>query len=266
MFVPNKVLSPENIGTIEVFGVSLSTNTQSVMIALKELGIAYLHHNTMPNSPELHTLSPFGAIPVLMHRPNGMYSGRDSVALYEVLAISRYIDEILSEQESNDPSVRSLLPRLPQSHTRSYADKALTRVEIEQMCAVIIHRVQTVVEDEYVKPYFALRNNGASAADIEAGLGEGLQAAEGVLMLLEAVINQSQKHLNIAGADYMFGSNVTWSDIFLFPILRDFKATKPSILQGDSSSRLPWLTGWVSRFEQRPSAAATLPGTFAASA
>lgn len=37
------------------------------MIAFKELNLPYLHHASMPGSPELYEFSPLGKIPVLVH-------------------------------------------------------------------------------------------------------------------------------------------------------------------------------------------------------
>lgn len=188
------------------------------------------------------------------------------MCLFEPLAIARYIDEILSTKDSEDPLHLSLFPKSVDPHQRNYADLALLRVEVDQISALIVTRVQKTVEDCCVKPYFALRNNGASREDIAVALSENLQAAEEMLVMLERVIQQSQSQLHLVKPDYIFGASVTWADVFLFPILRDFKATESAVLQGGAQERLPWLSAWYARFEKRPSAQQTLATSFAGSA
>lgn len=200
-------------------------------------------------------------VPLLTQRPNSIYSARDRIALYETLAIARYLDEILASKDAEDPSHRTLFPPPIGAHERNYADVALSRVEIDQICSLIMTRVQPIVEDRYVKPFFALRNNGASREDISAALSDSFQAAEEIFVLLERVIANTQEQLKLSNPEYIFG-NLSWADVFLFPVARDFKATNPDLF---TASRLPWLSAWFSRFEQRPSAVATLPTSFAAS-
>lgn len=266
LFVPSSVLSPESLGTIEVFGTILSTQTQSLLIALSELGIKFIHHPAMPNSPEVSQLSPFGTIPVMVHRPSAIYASKDIVCFYEMSAIAQYIDEVLNVQSSAEGKSDALMPKLADSHSGKYADSALLRAEVRQLCSVIRTYIQNVVEDQYVKPYFALRNNGASESDISVALSEQLDTAISALIYLERIIHNVQQKLSIgADADFLFGKP-TWVAAHLFPILRDFRATGPKVLIGGPNERLPHLTKFLQSFENRPSAQAVLKGTFAASA
>ncbi|WFD21565.1 hypothetical protein MEQU1_000218 [Malassezia equina] len=266
IYVPQSVTTPQNIGSVEVFGTSFSTQTQSVLIALNELGIKYIHHHTLPNSPEISDLSPFGSIPVLVHRPNSFYSVEDKVVLFEIGAICHYIDEILNEHGTQSASDVCLFPKLKGSDSRAYADSALLRTEIVQLTSVIKIYLQPVVEDRYVKQFFALRNNGASREDIDTALSESLSIAIEALMYFERLLQKTQNRLRLpADSDFLLGSKMTWVSILLFPILRDFAATQPGVLHGGNNERLPHLTKFLETFSKRPSAAAMLPGSLAGS-
>ncbi|KAI3625743.1 hypothetical protein CBS9595_001104 [Malassezia furfur] len=254
MFVPAKVNTPENIGTVELFGTGLS-----IIIGLKELNIFFMHQPSMPGSSELFEYSPLGTIPVLVHRPNAIYAARDRVVLFEPLAIARYIDEIFGS--SDDPKQPHLFPTPVATHERNYNDNALLRVEIDQISSFVVIQVKKTVENRYVKPFFALRNNGASREDINAALSEAREAAGQILVLLERIIASTQEQLKLVNPEYIFGT-ISWADVFLFPILRDLQATRSGLLE---SGNLPWLSAWLQRFSQRPSAVATLSSSFAGS-
>ncbi|CCU98084.1 unnamed protein product [Malassezia sympodialis ATCC 42132] len=266
IYVPQSVTTPQNIGSVEVFGTSFSTQTQTVLIALNELGIKYIHHHTMPNSPEISEFSPFGTIPVLVHRPNAFYSTDDKVSLFEVSAICRYIDEVLNEHGTQAAPNVNLFPKLKGTDSRTYADSALLRAEIVQLCSVVKTYLQSVVEDRYVKQFFALRNNGATRADIDTALSENLAVAIEALVYFERLLHKTQSRLRISKeSDFLLGREMTWVSVLLFPILRDFAATEPNVLHGGENERLPHLTNFLHTFAKRHSAAITLPGSFAGS-
>lgn len=140
----------------------------------------------------------------------------------------------------------------------------MLRVEIDQLLSLVFERIQPAVEDRYVKPYFALRNNGASKEDIAVALSESHTQVSELLMLFERVIVNTQARLHIQSREFIFGSN-SWVDVLLFPILRDLKATKSGLLEGGEKDNLPWLSAWLNSFSRRPSAIATLHTSFAGS-
>ena len=78
---------------------------------------------------------------------------------------------------------------------------------------------------------------------------------------------QVQERLHILPeTSFILGKEPTWVAVFLFPILRDFRATNPRmVLAGGSQERLPLLTNFVQAFEIRASAVNTLRGSFAGS-
>ncbi|WFC98005.1 hypothetical protein MYAM1_000726 [Malassezia yamatoensis] len=254
-----KVNSPENIGTVELFGTPLA-----IMIGLKELNVPFLHRPSMPGSRELFEYSPLGTIPVLVHRPNAIYAARERVALFEPLAIARYLDEVLGGSDANNKI--QLFPPTVETHDRNHLENALRRVEIDQISSFVMLHVKKTVEDRYVKPFFALRNNGASRQDIDVALDESRGAAETILIQLERIISNTQEQLklNFAQTEFIF-NEISWADVFLFPILRDLKATKSGVLQGGDKEPVPWLTKWLNNFASRPSAVATLSSSFAGS-
>ncbi|WFD35626.1 hypothetical protein MCUN1_002484 [Malassezia cuniculi] len=261
MFAPNKTNPPEDLGTIEVFGVSLG-----LIIGLKELGIEFIHVPTQPRSLETFRVSPFGTIPALVHRPNTIYShGRDDVTLFEPLSIVNYIDEFLAPA-AGVSSENALIPSLPDVSDASYATAILKRVEIFQLTAVVIERLQRTIGDHYVLPYFALRNNGATEADIQTALGNRVDKVVDSLILFEKTIKDLHAKSSVIDGQFIVGDRLSWADIFLFPILRDLRATNQiSVLKGGENECVPWLTAWYERFEKRESAVASLHGSFASS-
>ncbi|WFD25259.1 hypothetical protein MNAN1_000226 [Malassezia nana] len=266
LYLPQFVTTPQNIGSVELFGTSFSTQTQSIILALHELGIKFIHHHTLPGAQEISELSPFGTIPVLVHRPNSFYSSEDKVALFEISAICRYIDEILNVNGSHAAPDVSLFPELAGKDTRTYADSALLRAEIVQLTSVVRLYLQNVVEDRYVKQFFALHNNGATRADIDTALSENRSLAIDALVYFERLLHKTQDRLHIPpDSDFLLGQQMTWVAVMLFPILRDFAATEPGVLHGGANERLPHLTKFLESFSKRPSAAATLAGSFAGS-
>lgn len=256
---------PESLGTIEIFGTSLSTKTQALLIALAECNVKFIHHPSLPNSPEIAYFSPFGTIPVLVHRPNGMYSTRDAVVLFDMMAICQYLSELLCSMDTQ--KTFCLMPKVENEHSRNFADSVVLRSTVIQLNNIVSSFIQTVVEDRYVKPYFALRNNGASQEDISMALSENFYNAMDALIQLENMIKKTQERLQITPeTHFILGKEPTWVAIFLFPILRDFRATNPkTVLTGGSQERLPLLANFLQAFEIRHSAVSTFRGSFAAS-
>lgn len=256
---------PESLGTIEIFGTPLSTKTQALLIALAECNVKFIHHPSLPNSPEIAYFSPFGTIPVLVHRPNGMYSTRDAVVLFDMIAICQYLSELLCCMDTQ--KTFCLMPKVENEHSRNFADSVVLRSTVIQLNNIVSSFIQTVVEDRYVKPYFALRNNGASQEDISMALSENFYNAMDALIQLENMIKKTQERLQITPeTHFILGKEPTWVAVFLFPILRDFRATNPkTVLTGGSQERLPLLANFLQAFEIRHSAVSTFRGSFAAS-
>lgn len=266
MIQNTKISAPESIGTVELFGVTLSTVVQSIVIGLKELNIDFIHVPVQPRSMEALRINPFGAVPSLIHRPNTIYSqGRDSVVLFEPLAIARYIEEFLATA-ANVPQEKRLTAVLPDPSDTHYAIAALQRVEMDQLASIVVVRIQKIIGDQFVLPFFALRNNGASVDDIKVALSDRLESVVDTLILLEKTIKDLHAKSEVANGKFLVGDNITWADVFLFPILRDLKATKMvNALNGGAGECVPWLAAWYAEFEKRESAVASLPGTFASS-
>lgn len=266
MIQNTKIPAPENIGTVEIFGVVLSNVVQAVIIGLKELNIDFIHVPVQPRSMEALRINPFGTVPSLIHRPNTIYSqGRDRIVLFEPLAIARYIDEFLAPA-ANVPQEKRLSAVLPDPSDTHYAVAALQRVEMDQLVSIVAVRVQKVIGDQFVLPYFALRNNGASQEDIKVALSDRVESVTDSLILLEKAIKDLRAKPDVADGKFLVGDHITWADVFLFPLLRDLKATKlVNALHGGANDCVPWLAAWYAEFEKRESAMASFPGTFASS-
>ena len=149
----------------------------------------------------------------------------------------------------------------------AYTSVVLQRVEILQLTAVVIERLQKTIGDHYLLPFFALLNNGASDSDIQVALNDRITPVVDSLILFEKTVKDLHAKSNVINGQYIVGDRISWADVFLFPILRDLKATKPAnVLHGGEGDCVPWLSAWYERFSQRPSAIASLPGSFASTA
>nr|CDI51530.1 glutathione s-transferase [Melanopsichium pennsylvanicum 4] len=97
MTTPDRAGPPEDLGVVEIFGAPFSTFTRSITLGLHELGIHHIAITRAPHSEDIKAKNPYGLLPVLVHRPDGLYTKPDEiVTLYESNAIRRYIDEYLA--------------------------------------------------------------------------------------------------------------------------------------------------------------------------
>ncbi|PWN51815.1 hypothetical protein IE53DRAFT_35071 [Violaceomyces palustris] len=214
MTTPDKAGSPEDLGTVEIFGANFSTFTRSILTGLHEVGIPFIQHSHVPHSQEIKKRNPFGLLPVLVHRPDGLYTSPENVVtLFESNAIRRYIDEALVP---NHPSRQVLTPDLVPKQAQS----ARLRARVDQFVSAISMTLFPTIETGVVKPVIRMEKNGADQATISVALEENLQSMELSLGKLEQMIlvnGQGQ-------GQWVMGNIFTWADLFLYPILADLKS------------------------------------------
>ncbi len=107
-----------------------------------------------------------------------------------------------------------------------------------------------------------MRKNGADTETINVALEPGLNRTTSLLEIVEA----QAKGPNREGEGWVLGGqrgDVSWADLFLFPILDDLRASPAEGLVSGDSPTFPWLAGWMKRMDARASAKATHEGTVA---
>ena len=164
----------------EILGSPRSSYTRMVRMVCEEKGIDYVLTETMLGAPELHTIHPFGKMPVLRH---GDFS------LCESKAIASYLDRSFAGPQ--------LIPSDPRS-------AALT----EQWVSL----VNTVIDPTLVRSYllaYAFPRTADGKPDREM-IDAVLPAVREQLALLEQAVAQT---------GYLVGAQFTLADINLLPIL-----------------------------------------------
>lgn len=295
MTTPDKCGGPEDLGTVEIFGITFSTFTRSILLGFEELGLPYIHHAFPPHSEEVKKRNPFGLLPVLVHRPDAIYTSPDAVVvLYEANAVRRYVDEALApalasaRTHTHDTKTQAALTPLSISGTETPTALASLRAKVDQYVSVASSNLFQAVEHGVVKPRLAMEKNGATDADVGVALEENLERMYRALEAVEKMANES------AGKEeWLVGGRISWADLFLYPALADLRAVKevsnaPSALhsslphlsthlllpvrfplsQGEClhtgpHCRFPWLASWLDRMDGRESVKKTAEGTLA---
>ncbi|CAO1632420.1 unnamed protein product [Parajaminaea phylloscopi] len=248
----------EELGIVEVYGAPISTFTRTITLALHHTGLPFVFRHHLPHSAEIKEHNPLGLVPVLIHRPNALYSPKDSLVLYESNAIRRYIDDaLIVVARAKQHNIPDLNPALDTSNSRQLLKTASMRASVDQIVSVASTTVFTALEHRVIKPRQAMESNGADDATIGVALEEGLAGARLVMKLLEGFLSEN-KTVHGAKGDWFVGNSITWADLYVYPILADLK----SIPEGsDLLSQTPLLSAWVQHMESTPIAQATYPGS-----
>ncbi|SJX60659.1 uncharacterized protein SRS1_11887 [Sporisorium reilianum f. sp. reilianum] len=262
MTTPDRSGAPEDIGVLEIFGAPVSTFTRSIKLALHELGIHFIDVLRAPHSDDIRARNPYGLLPVLVHRPDGLYTKpHDVVTLYESNAIRRYIDEYLAPIAGR--GVRALTPALSVSGGTVDAGAVILRARLDGFVSSFSQTIFPALEGGFIKPAAQMKRNGADADTITVALEPGLTR---IHTLLEIVESQAKAHSSSQKPGWILGgesTDVTWADLFLFPILDDLRASPAGALVSGDSPAFPWLAAWLTRMDARPSVKLTHEGTIA---
>lgn len=220
MTTPGPHSNVEDIGTLEIFGIPFSTFTRSIVLGLEELGLgnSIIQHHFEPHSEEIKKRNPLGLLPVLVHRPDALYTSQDNVVvLFESNAIRKYIDDLVFPlaQRKQFKFVSHLTPTLELHDIRS-AEK---RARVEQWISIASTAIYPSVEFGVVKPRLAMEKNKADEASIQVALEEGVEKAYEKLTILEDMLKETSYK-------FLTGSEITWADLFLYPPLADLRAIK----------------------------------------
>ncbi|CDU23233.1 uncharacterized protein SPSC_01862 [Sporisorium scitamineum] len=266
MTTPDRGGAPEDIGVLEIFGGPASTFTRSIKLGLHELGIHFIDVNRAPHSEDIKSRNPFGLLPVLVHRPDGLYTTPDDiVTLYESNAIRRYIDEYLAPIAAHSSKgLRQLTPTLRSSGGTVDATSVILRARLDGFVSSFSQTIFPALEGGFIKPAAQMKKNGADIETINVALEPGLARIHTLLEIVESQAKSHNKSTN--GAGWIMGgdsSDVTWADLFLFPILDDLRAGPAGQLVSGDSPTFPWLAEWLKNMDARPSVKVTHEGTVA---
>lgn len=205
-----------------LYGPTYSTYTRSMRMVLAEKGVEYdLVEVDMiggaHHKPDYVQRHPFERVPAFEH---------NEFAIYETNAIAHYIDDAFPGRRLAHPHI----------HRRT-RDQQVIEVINSYAYKRIVHGI--------VLPYFfADKEKGPDMAAIAAAV----PAAEHALAAIQ--------DLMLGSDPYMVGRDVSFSDLFLAPIV----AYVTQFPEGTRAmGKLPRLSQWWLAMQQRPSLAATAP-------
>lgn len=282
MTEPDVSHDKEDFGSLEIFGIPFSTFTRTVTLGLEELGLGdhYIQHETEPHSAEVVKRNPFGLLPVLVHRPDAIYTrAQDAVILYESNAIRRYIDDwvaplahkkfghdisltpSLSSNNGHRGPLHNFLgssgPSSSQRDSTGDFRAAAARARVDQWVSIASTILFPAVELGVVKPRLALERNGADDATITVAIEDG------ILRLHDRLTKIEQDLLSSNDGPYLCGANITWADLFVYPPLADLRAVPEGHAVSGKDAKFPMLSAWLDRMEARGCAKNTFVGTLA---
>ncbi|SPO20289.1 uncharacterized protein UTRI_00688_B [Ustilago trichophora] len=263
MTTPDRSGAPEDLGVVELFGAPASTFTRSIALGLHELGIHHISITRAPHSEDIRTRNPYGLLPVLVHRPDGLYTKPDDiVTLYESNAIRRYVDEFLAPIVHSSKGLKELTPALKHVGGTNDAQSVILRARLDGFVSSFSQTLFPALEGGFIKPAAQMKKNGADLETINVALEPGLTRTHS---LLEIVESQAKAH-NKGSEGWILGGNLTeptWADLFLFPILDDLRASPAGGLISGDDAAFPWLASWLKRMDARTSVKVTHSGTVA---
>lgn len=207
-----------DIGSLEIFGIPFSTFTRSITMGLEELGLGskYIQHHTPPHSEEVKKRNPFGLLPVLVHRPNTIYTDKDDVVvLFESGAIRRYLDDLVAPKVQRSSKLKS--PLTPVLHSDD-PTSAVLRAKVDQWISLAATVIYPAVEFGVAKRRTAMEGNKADEATIQVALEDGVEQVYQKLDIIEKMMTTSNQ--------YLCGEHISWADLFLYPPLADLVAIK----------------------------------------
>lgn len=241
MTTPDRTGAPEDLGLIELFGEPSSPFVRTVSLALTELNIHYIAIARSSHSDEIKSRNPYGLTPVLVHRPDGLYTRPEDVITLSEGSIRRYVDELLAPLSSTH---RHLTPPLRSSAGVVDAKIVVLRSKLDGLISKLSQTIIPTLDAGYIKPASALAKQGKDAETINSTLAEPLTRIHTLLEIVEGQAAKNAKWL-------LEGEDLTWADLFLFPVLDDLRSSPAGHFVSGSSPNFAWLSGWLGRMDER---------------
>ncbi len=164
---------------LELIGAAPSNYVWACRIALAEKGVPYRHTETMPHTPEVDAIHPFGKIPVMRH---------GEVELCESRAICAYIDNVFEGKKL------------------SPADPAKA-AQVEQWVSIVNTHIDPLWVRQYLRAHFFPKTPGTP--DREA-IDAALPKMEQQFATMERAV---------AKTGHLVGDAFTLADMNFIPIL-----------------------------------------------
>jgi glutathione S-transferase len=164
---------------LELIGGAASNFVWACRIALAEKGVPYKHVATMPHTPEVDAIHPFGKIPVMRH---------GAVELCESRAICRYIDDVF-------PGPR-LVP----------ADPVLA-AQVEQWVSIVNTHIDPVWLRQYLRAFVFPKT--ADGSPERGTIDAALPAMERQFAVMDRAV----------AAGHLVGDGFTLADMNFIPIV-----------------------------------------------
>lgn len=208
---------------VTLFGPAYSTYARTARLALEEKGVAYELREVdiltgQGQSPEHRARQPWGKVPALDH---------DGFALFETLAITRYVDEAFPGPALQPADVRA-------------------RARMTQICAIV---------DSYgYAPMIGKVFWQAAIVPMQGGTPDQAVAAEGLAQAERAL--DAIEGLVAAGEGMLCGDALTLADLHLVPVVEYFVMAEAG--RAALAAR-PRLAAWAQRIAARPSVVKTRP-------
>jgi glutathione S-transferase len=205
-----------------LYGPTYSTYTRTIRMVLMEKGVDYdlVDVDMMGGAhhrPEWKQRHPFERVPAFEH--NGF-------AIYESNAIAHYIDDAFPGRRLAHPNI-----------SRRTRDQQIVDV-------INAYAYKRIIGDIVLRYFFADKEKGPDTAAI----AEAAPAAEHALNALQ--------DLMLGSDPYLVGRDVSFSDLFLAPIVSYFVQFPEGTR---AMAKLPRLSHWWLAMQQCPSFAATAP-------
>lgn len=207
---------------VTLHGPAYSTYARTARLALEEKGVAYTLEEVdilsgANRTPEHLARQPFGKVPAFEH---------DGFALFETLAIARYVDEAFP-----GPALQP-------------AD-AQGRARMTQICAIIdAYGYKAIIGQLFWQLAIVPMQGGAPDMDV---VEAGLRATEQVLDVIEGLA---------AGGATLCAGGVSLADLFLAPVVEYLAMTPPG---ATALAGRPKLAAWWAGFQTRPTIVKTRP-------
>ena len=180
-------------------GSPRSNYVRTCQIVLAEKGVAYTYDPVMPQTLEQLARHPWGKVPAMTH---------GDLALYETLAITRYIDAAFDGPALQPPTIED-------------------RARMDQWLSVY---------NAYLNPIL-----GSSIA-IERMLRKPSNEEKIAAAMPEAEKYLTMLEKGLAGSEFLAGNRVTLADFFLVPTLDYLSQTPESeVLLSDTKNINSWL-------------------------
>jgi glutathione S-transferase len=207
---------------LELIGGAASNFVWACRIALTEKGVPYKHVATMPHTPEVDAIHPFGKIPAMRH---------GAVALCESRAICRYIDDVFAGPK--------LVP----------ADPVLA-AQVEQWVSIVNTHIDPVWLRQYLRAYvFPKTSDGSPERDT---IDAALPAMERQFAVMDNAV---------AKTGHLVGDGFTLADMNFIPIVF-YMSTRPesSALLGRAANLSRYLERHLARRSVQETRPQQFPG------